>query len=170
MGWGHSLYLSSRAEPPSERYPPSFGGGGFFETPRKRGAGGGRHRSVCPEANLALWFGAGRFLHHRCRVTAFVMCNGWGRSRLPIDGMINPHTCVASDHISGGTIGSRQTKSTPTIVCAPQILLAIALGTSVGWADQGTQMPFLFPLRHSWYISHTLMWCWSSARTAATMS
>ena len=70
------------------------------------------------------------------------MGNGGGRGRLSIGTMVNPKICVASDPTSCGTINSAQAKSASTTVCAPQVLLANALGTSVGWADQSTYMPF----------------------------
>ena len=49
--------------------------------------------------------------------------------------MVNPKICVRSDPTSVWTIRGTQAKSTTTTVCAPQVLLAIPLGTKEGWAN-----------------------------------
>ena len=89
-----------------------------------------------------LFFGSGRGSHHRSCAATIVMGHNGGRSRLLISRLMNPPICVASDPTPRGTISGSQTKSAPPTMCAPQVPLAIALGTSVGWADQGTHMPF----------------------------
>ena len=96
--------------------------------PKTRLAGGGGHRIVCPCANFAWLFGA----DHWCRGATIAMGNRGGVVRLSISKMMNLKIRVARDPTSGGTIRSTQAKST---VCAPQVLLATALGKSVGWAN-----------------------------------
>ena len=96
---------------------------------------------MCPGADLALLFGSGRGSHHRRCVAAIAMRNNGGRRRLPISMKMNPPISSASDPTPRVTISGSQTKGAHPTVCAPQMPLAVALGTNVAWADQGTHMP-----------------------------
>ena len=111
-----------------------------------RGASRGGHRSVCLGADLALLFGSGRGSHNGRCAAAIAMRNNVGRSRLFIIKNMNPPICVASGPTPCTTIIRSETKRATPTLCGPQVPLAIALGTSVGWVDQGTHMPLFLPI------------------------
>ena len=73
------------------------------------------------------------------RITGAVLLP-WPHNRLLISKMI----CVASDPTPCKALSGSQRKSAPHSVCTTSTL-TIALGTSVGWAHQGTHMPLFFP-------------------------